>query len=63
MFDKFHVIAHLLKALDDVRKQKHRHLMKQGDTILVGTKFLWLQGKERFDHDAWLEFAQIHESC
>jgi transposase len=62
VFDKFHVIAHLLKALDGVRKQEHRHLMKQGDTMLVGTKFLWLQGKDRFDRDAWLEFAEIRES-
>ena len=34
----------------------------KGDTILTGAKYLWLQGKERFARDAWLDFGQIRES-
>jgi transposase len=62
VYDKFHVVAHLLKALDDVRKQEHRHLIKQGDTTLTGTKYLWLQSKKRFDRDTWLDFAHVRDS-
>lgn len=62
VFDKFHVVAHLFKALDDVRKQENRHLRKQGDTTLTGTKYLWLKGRDRFDPDSWLEFSQLRES-
>lgn len=62
VFDKFHVVAHLFKALDDVRKQEHRRLRKQGDTTLTGTKYLWLKGRERFDRGSWLDFGQLRES-
>ncbi len=41
--DKFHVSAHLNKAVDDVRKEEHRELMSKGDETLKKTKFLWLR--------------------
>ena len=40
--DKFHVSAYLNKAVDDVRKEEHRQLMKEGDETLKGTKYDWL---------------------
>ena len=41
--DKFHVSAHLNKAVDEVRKEEHRELMSKGDETLKKTKFLWLR--------------------
>lgn len=41
--DKFHVSAHLNKAVDEVRKEEHRELMNKGDETLKKTKFLWLR--------------------
>jgi transposase len=41
--DKFHVSAHLNKAVDDVRKEEHRELMSAGDDTLKKSKYLWLR--------------------
>jgi transposase len=62
VYDKFHVVAHLIKAIDTVRKQEHRSLMRQGDDSLKGTKYLWLMNEERFDEDGWLDFQELRES-
>ena len=43
VFDKFHVAQHLGKAVDLVRRQEHRVLLAEGDSILKGTKYLWLE--------------------
>jgi len=42
-YDKFHVAKHLGEAVDQIRRQEHRALMKDGDDILKGTKYYWLQ--------------------
>lgn len=62
VYDKFHVVAHFTKAIDTVRKQEHRSLMRQGDDSLKGTKYLWLMNEERFDEDGWLDFQELRES-
>ena len=41
--DKFHVSAHLNKAVDEVRKEEHRDLMSDGDETLKKTKYQWLR--------------------
>jgi transposase len=41
--DKFHVSAHLNKAVDDVRKEEHRELMSAGDDTLKKSKYMWLR--------------------
>lgn len=62
VFDKFHIVAHLKKAVDAVRKSEHRQLMGQGDDTLKGTKYLWLKGKKRFDRSSWIDFGQLRNS-
>jgi transposase len=44
VFDRYHLMQHVNKAVDTVRKQEHQTLGK--DSILVGTKYLWLYAKE-----------------
>jgi transposase len=41
--DKFHVSAHLNKAVDDVRKEEHRELTSAGDDTLKRSKYQWLR--------------------
>ncbi len=41
-FDKFHVAKYLGSAVDQVRKQEHKGLMKEGWDDLKGTKYDWL---------------------
>jgi transposase len=46
VFDRFHVMGYLGKAVDTVRKQEHRALMAAGDETLKGSKYLWLYSQE-----------------
>ncbi|MCI0409569.1 MAG: ISL3 family transposase [Acidobacteria bacterium] len=43
VFDKFHLIRHLLRAVDDVRKREARELKKTHPDLLAGTRYLWLK--------------------
>lgn len=43
VFDKFHVMRHVIEALDQVRRHEQRELRKRGDQRLTNTKFLWLK--------------------
>lgn len=63
VFDKFHIVAHLLKALDQVRRQEHRQLLREGDATLTGTKYLWLMGRDRFDRSDWIDFGHLRDSA
>jgi transposase len=62
VFDKFHIVAHLKKAVDEVRKAEHRRLRALGEETLTGTKYLWLKGKRRFDPGMWVEFGALRNS-
>lgn len=44
VFDRYHVMHHLNRAVDEVRRQEQRTLRRQGDDRLTGTKYLWLRG-------------------
>jgi transposase len=46
VFDRFHIMKHLGKAVDTVRKQEHRVLRAEGDDRLTGSKYLWLYSAE-----------------
>jgi transposase len=53
VFDKFHVVRHLVDAVDRVRRKEHNELRTRGDTRLAGTKYWWLKGPAtRSDDDA-----------
>jgi transposase len=43
VFDKFHIVRHLLQAVDEVRKMEHRALMEEAPDLLKGTKYIWLK--------------------
>ncbi len=42
-FDRFHVAKHLGEAVDKVRRQEHREMLREGDRTLVGTRYAWLK--------------------
>ena len=43
VFDRFHVMRHVIEAMDQVRRRENRVLRQRGDKRLTGTKFLWLK--------------------
>jgi transposase len=46
VFDRYHLMTHMGKAVDEVRKKEHRTLEKEGDGTLTGSKYLWLYARE-----------------
>lgn len=67
VFDRFHVVAHMNKALDQVRRGENKALRADGDDRLVGTKRLWLYGAEqlpldRIDLTTRMDFAELKSS-
>jgi len=46
VFDRYHLMTHLVKAVDSVRKEEHRELKREGSDVLTGTKYLWLYSRE-----------------
>ena len=59
-FDRFHVAKHLGDAVDKVRRAEHRALVKEGNGILLGTKWQWLKGRPQ---DARREAGVREASC
>ncbi len=58
--DKYHTAAYLGKAVDEVRRKENKQLIKSGDDLLRGTKFLWLTNPQNFkpeDKKAFRGFA------
>jgi transposase len=57
VFDRFHIMRHVVDAVDKVRKRENRALLEAGDTTLTKSKYLWLysaenvpeKSRERFD--------------
>lgn len=61
-FDPFHVVQHLNNAVDNVRRQEHRALRRQGDLSLNRTRYLWLQNPNNMTqarYDELLELSRI----
>lgn len=61
VFDRYHIMTHLLKAVDDVRKAEHRTLSASDESPLSGTKYLWLYSEENLPekHAEW--FAVLRD--
>ena len=62
VYDKYHIAAHLAKAVDQVRRAENKSLRAAGDERLVGTKYAWLRHPASFAEDAWREFRVLRES-
>ena len=41
--DRFHVAKYLNEAVDKVRRQEHRALLRAGDSPLTGSKYAWMR--------------------
>lgn len=62
VFDRFHIMRHVVDAVDKVRRQEHKALMKAGDDTLSGSKYLWLTNPENMTDRARERFAQIKDA-
>jgi transposase len=59
-FDKYHVSSYFSKAVDKVRAEEHRKLLKQHKkSPLTGTRFDWLRNAHKLDNRTRREFMQL----
>jgi len=61
-FDKFHVAQYLGDAVDAVRKQEHKALMKDGYDDLKGSKYDWLTNLGNLSRQRQCTFKVLRES-
>jgi transposase len=59
VFDRFHVMKHMLEAVDAVRKAEHRSLQAEDDDTLKGTKYYWLFSEEKVPEKYSERFARL----
>ncbi len=59
VFDRFHIMQHMTKAVDTVRKREHRSLRAEGDEHLTGSKYLWLYSEENLPEKHEYRFAEL----
>ncbi len=60
--DRFHISKHLNEAVDQVRRQEHKTLMKEGDDTLAGSKYLWLRNPENISDEKWDSFKALKDA-
>ena len=59
VFDRYHVVQHMNRAVDQVRRAESKSLWQAGDATLKGTRYLWLYGKENVPEHRADEFAAL----
>jgi len=59
VFDRFHVMGYVTKAVDQVRKLEYRQMAKEGRDDLKHTKYLWLWNEENIPDWRREEFEQL----
>lgn len=63
VFDRFHIMQHMTKAVDQVRKGEHRKLSSEGDERLKKTKYLWLTREKNLSEKQEAAFADLKDSA
>ena len=59
VFDRFHIMAHVLDAVDKVRRREHKALLSEGDATLTKSKYLWLYSAENVPERSRERFEQL----
>ena len=62
VFDRYHIMAHMTKAVDQVRLSENLLLRPQGDERLVGTKYMWLYSQENLPDKHQADFEVLRQS-
>jgi transposase len=57
--DKYHIVSHLNKAVDDVRRKEHKELKRDGNESLKGTRYTWLRNPKNWTDEDRATFQQL----
>jgi transposase len=59
VFDRYHIVAHMNRAVDIVRRAEAKVLRAEGDETLKGTRYLWLYGSENVPEHRRATFEEL----
>ena len=62
VFDRFHIMQHLTKAVDQVRKVENRKLSQESDERLKKTRYLWLTTEQNLSEKQAAAFEDLKNS-
>ncbi len=62
VFDRFHVVQHMTNAVDKVRRGENHQLRKEGDDRLVGSRYVWLYGRENVPEKYEASFGDLRDA-
>jgi transposase len=62
VYDRFHIMQHMTKAVDQVRKGENKALSLEGDERLKKTKYLWLTTEKNLSEKQEQAFAALRRS-
>lgn len=62
VFDRFHVMQNMNKAVDRVRREENRELRQRGDKRLTGTIHMWRYGRENLPAKYEVRFEDLKKS-
>jgi transposase len=62
VYDRFHIMQHMTKAVDQVRKAENRKLFSEGDERLKKTKYLWLSTEKNLSEKQEAAFEALKNS-
>jgi len=60
--DRFHVSKHLNEAVDQVRRQENRQMIRNGENGLKGTRYWWLKNEPVLTEDAAARFEELKKT-
>ncbi len=61
-FDRFHIAQYMGKAVDQVRRQEHRQLIRRGDERMKGSKYQWLRNRGNMSWHQQRSFSALRQS-
>lgn len=59
VFDRFHIMKHMVDAVDEVRRKEHKELRAEGDETLTASRYLWLRNHENIPESDQPAFDQM----
>ena len=62
VYDRFHIMQHMTRAVDQVRKAESRALFQEGDERLKKTKYLWLTTEKNLSEKQESRLAALKRS-
>lgn len=62
VFDRFHIMKRMGKAVNQVRRKEHKSLSAKGNDVLAGTRYVWLYARENLPPKYWSDYYALRDS-